>query len=123
MTTQRTGLDLLADYVIQTASRNPELLEEKSRRISMEEAASGDHLIVKTAAEAKLSILVAEALLQMSREMHEYGDQADIEIGELTSERALVLVREYGGFRPASRATGIGRMALWRAVNPEAEVV
>lgn len=122
VTDTRDGMDILIDYILQAASRKPELLDYKARGATLEEAFDGDHLIVDNAGQAKLSVLIAEALQQMSEDIHEVDDRA-VPLGPLTKSQAMVLVKQYGGLRPASRATGICRMRLSRALHSEEEVV
>ncbi len=116
VTDTRDGMDILIDYIIQVASRKPKLLNFRARSATLEEAFDGDHLIVDNAGQAKLSVLIAEALQQMSEDMHEADDRA-VSSGPLTKSQAMVLIKQYGGLRPASRATGICRMKLSRALK------
>lgn len=116
LTENRDGLDVLKDYVIQTASRQPDLTSYQPRPASARELLDGEVLIVEDEAQARMSVLVAEALMQMSRDLHPADEWAD-DKGAVTGPRALVLVKEHGGIRAAARATGVSRNKLWRALR------
>lgn len=120
-TESRDGLDTLVDYVLQTASRNPGLLEQRVKTATLNDLVTRDVLIVENEAQARISLLVAEALIEMGKTMHEEDDRY-IETAQLTRKRTLVLIREHGGLRPAARALGVSKSALERALERE-EVV
>jgi len=109
----------LGTYLAMVASRKANLLEYTPRSVGVETVARQNVLIVDNVATARFSALLAEALLQMSEDIHEDGDRASMS-GALSHADAVVLVREYDGVRPAARATGISKDALWRALKKEA---
>lgn len=119
MTTQRLPLGTLEDYVLMMATRCPELMEEDLKPVTLNNLVRDDALVVETEGQARLSMMLAEALLQMSEDLHEPGDRASTD-GGVTKEYAAVLVEEYDGIRPAARATGIPKTTLWRALKGEA---
>ena len=115
----RKGIDNLVDYVVMAASRNPNLLGVQARTATLNDLVSNDPLVVETEAQARTSVLLAEALLLMSADSHEESDRATLVAGAPTKAQALVLTKQHGGLRPAARATGISRTALWRAVHEQ----
>lgn len=109
---------VLSDYVLQTASRDPDLLKYTPRAVGVETVAREDVLVVEDVPTARLCVLLAEALVAMSADTHEPGDQA--RIGErLGHAEAVVLVKTYNGVRPAARATGHSKDAIWRAYHEQ----
>ncbi len=110
----------VVDYMVQAASRRQEdIAEYRPMEVrSASQAARGDGLIVDTEAQARISVLLASALEQMRRD---YFPQEVIEeqdaAASLTKERAIVLVREHDGVRPAARALGIPHTRLLRALE------
>lgn len=115
-TETRDGTDTLVDYVLQAASRQPELTRYSPPTATLEELIEGDVLIVEDEGQARLARLLAEAFLQMSQDMHPEDEHADYR-ERLTPEMAFTLVKEHGGLRPAARATGTSRTKLWRALK------
>lgn len=115
-TDTRDGIDTLVDYVIQTASRQPELTRAPVDTATLEEVVEGTVLVVENEAQARMSRLLAEAFAQMSRDMHPEDEWPDLK-GSITPEQAYILVKEHGGLRPAARATGTSRTKLWRALK------
>ena len=115
----RKGIDNLVDYVVMAASRNPNLLGVQARTATLNDLVTNEPLVVDTEAQARTSVLLAEALLLMSADLHAEGDQATLAEGAPTRAEAIVLTKQHGGLRPAARATGYSRTALWRAVHQE----
>lgn len=110
--------DILAKCVLRTARDHPSLLQYRPTGADVPGLMKEDALVLDTIEEARMSVLVAEGLLAMSKLIHEPGDQAELdEGGVLTPAKAVVLVKRHGGIRPAARATGINRQALFRAVK------
>lgn len=106
----------LLEYVICAQSRYPSLGKGRIAAATLEDIINEQHLIVPSVAHARLSIFLAEALYQMSEDIHT-GDDIALRDAPLTRNTAIVLVKQYGGVRPASRATGIGRERLRRALK------
>jgi hypothetical protein len=108
----------LCDYVLMVASRDEhnKLTGYRPRAVSAETVVREDLLVVETRGEARLGALLAEAFLAWSADIHEPGDQASMD-GSLSHAEALVLVRKHDGVRPAARATGIDKDAIWRALH------
>jgi transcriptional regulator of acetoin/glycerol metabolism len=119
-TETRDGMDNLVDYILQTASRGSEALSYEPRKATLKDLAEGDTVIVETPGQARFSVLLAEALVAMSQDIHAEDERVDLS-QPMTTERAIILVKEYGGLRPAARATGISRSTFWRALKSARE--
>src|SRR5256885_561110 len=102
---QENAYARLADYIVETASRDEKLLEYRPRAVGVETVAGQDVLVVEDVETARFSAVLAAALLRMSEDLHEDGDRASLE-GKLSYAEAVVLVRKHDGVRPAARATG-----------------
>jgi DNA-binding phage protein len=120
LTETRDGYSTLIDYLLMLQSRGTKALEYEPRKVIVEDYEEAEEserpVIVKSVAEARFSVLLAEALEAMSQDIHAEDDRADTS-APLTTERAIILVKEFGGLRPAARATGISRSTFWRALK------
>lgn len=115
---RRGAWETLCDYLVQASSRKPALLRYIPRVVSAATAVREDALIVETEGAARVAVLLAEALLQMSADIHDPDDRASAS-GAIGHAEALVLVRRHDGVRPAARATGLSKDAIFRALKRE----
>lgn len=101
LTGYRTGLDALTDYILRLAERQPKLVQE--------------------AAEANdLGPLVAEALVAMSADVHEPGEQATYRgrVPKLDEDEARALLDEAAGnVTVAAQRAKVSRATLYRALG------
>jgi hypothetical protein len=119
-TETRDAMSPLVDFMLQTASRNAELLDYVPQEATLDDLVAwteDEMLLFADEGQARLSVLLAEALVAMSEEVHAADDRALG--GSLTREKAELYVRIAGSLRKASSLTGIARTTLWRAINQE----
>lgn len=117
----RDGLSTLVDYVLQAAERNEKLTRHNAPNATVTALAQGEMLIVENQEQARLAVLLAEALTQMRADL--FPEDADDLDEPLTYERALVLVKSEGGLRPAARAIGVSATTISRALRQKAAAV
>lgn len=97
----RTGFDALADYVLRVAQQNPSRMKE-------------------AVAAGSLGPLVAEALMAMSADVHEPGEQATYRgrAPKLDEDEAKQLLKAAGNnITEAARRGRVSRATLYRALG------
>ncbi len=121
-TETRDGLSPLIDFLVQTASRQPALLEQEAPEASFDDLVAWteeEALIFDDPGQARLSVMLAEALTAMSEHVHAPADRVLSLSGFLTRDKAELYIKMAGSLRKAEQLTGIARSTLWRAIHQE----
>lgn len=94
-----TGLDALADYVLRVAEQRPGLLRE-------------------AVAAGSLGPLVAQALLEMSADVHPPGERASPRPPKISDDKAQQYLAEAGGnVTVAAQRAKVSRATLYRVLG------
>ena len=110
-------LDKLVGYMVQLVDSRPELLNGAVKEATPEDYHNEDVLVVEDEGQARLCVLLAEALMLMSQEVHPPSDRAVRVAPPFDVENVKVLKKVFGGLEKAAKATGVARTTLWRAVR------